>query len=211
MAILFYTASGSVPGWKVQLTLEHKQIPYELKMLSHQDGDFKKPNYLAINPRGTVPAITDGDFVLWESSVICEYLDEKWPERPILPREPVARARVKRIAAEASFKLHESVIQFGDAIFGGTPGSPNLEIYGKAHEKCTVSVGYLDGDLRGPFFGDESPSLADFTVYPILAMARRLATRFKLEPVELGAKLGEWMKRMEALPYYDKTYPPHWR
>ena len=72
MALTFYTGSGSVPGWKVHLTLEHKQIPYEIRWLSFQAGDLKKPDYLAVNPRGRTPAITDGDFSLRESGVIAE-------------------------------------------------------------------------------------------------------------------------------------------
>ena len=52
MAIDLYIASGSPPSWRIWLSLEHKQLPYQLHVLSFQAGDPKKPDYLAINPRG---------------------------------------------------------------------------------------------------------------------------------------------------------------
>ena len=57
MAITFYYGSGSPFAWKVWLLLEHKQLSYELKLMSLQNGDLKKPEYLAINPRGKVPTL----------------------------------------------------------------------------------------------------------------------------------------------------------
>jgi glutathione S-transferase len=57
MALAFYCGSGSPFAWKVWLTLEHKQVAYELKVLSFDRGDTKSPEFLAVNPRGQVPAI----------------------------------------------------------------------------------------------------------------------------------------------------------
>src|SRR5262245_47841317 len=74
MALTFYYGSGSPFAWKVWLTLEHKAIPYDFKLLSFDRGDTKKPEYLAVNPRGQVPTIVDDGFALWESTAITEYL-----------------------------------------------------------------------------------------------------------------------------------------
>jgi glutathione S-transferase len=62
----------------VQWYLEELAIPYEFVMLDMQAGEHRKPEYLAINPMGKVPAIIDGDFKLWESGAILLYLDEKY-------------------------------------------------------------------------------------------------------------------------------------
>jgi glutathione S-transferase len=211
MSITFYTASGSVPAWKVQLILEHKQIPYELKMLSFQDGDFKKPEFLAVNPRGTVPCIRDDDFSLWESSVICEYLEEKSQERPILPRDVRERARIRRITMEILFGIDRIAHDMGNATFMQPGGKVVPEAFDKAREAARPQLQLLEEELRGPFYGGETPSLADFTLYPVLAIIRRITTRFQLEAVALGPRLTDLMKRVEAMPFYDKTYPPHWR
>ena len=70
MAITFYYGSGSPFAWKVWLVLEHKRLAYQLKVMSFQAGDLKKPEYLAINPRGKVPVLIDDGYTIWESSVI---------------------------------------------------------------------------------------------------------------------------------------------
>lgn len=211
MAITLYTGSGSVPGWKVHLTLEHKQIPYTLRMLSFQAGDFKKPEYLAVNPRGRIPAITDDDFALWESSVIVEYLEERWPERPVLPKDARERARQRRIATEAEEFLGGPQLDMERATFLAPPGQQDPALLARARAAASAELIRFEDQLRGPFFGGDSPSLADFTVYPIMAMMRRLTTRFSTEPFELNVRMSDWMKRVEALPYYERTYPPHWR
>lgn len=211
MAIVFYAGSGSVPAWKVWLSLEHKQLPYELKMVSFQDGDLKKPAFLAVNPRGKVPALTDGDVSVWESAIIVEYLEDRYPERPLLPREPAERARIRRIAAEAQEYLGGAQHDMGRATFMAPGGKQDPELLEKARGVATAEVKRYEDEVRGPFIAGESPSLADFTLFPILAMIRRVTTRFSATPFDPGPRIAEWMQRIEALPYYDKTYPPHWR
>ena len=109
MAVTFYYGSGSPYAWKVWLALEHKTIPYELKLLSFDRGDTKAPAFRALNPRGTVPTITDGKVTLWESNAIVEYLEERYREKPLLPTDLAARATIRRIAAEADNYLAPAV------------------------------------------------------------------------------------------------------
>ncbi len=54
-------------------------MPYELKVLSFSAGDTRKPEFIALNPRHQVPVVTDGDFTLYESNAIVEYIDEAYP------------------------------------------------------------------------------------------------------------------------------------
>ncbi|MBL8707787.1 MAG: glutathione S-transferase N-terminal domain-containing protein, partial [Rhodospirillaceae bacterium] len=68
MSLTFYFGSGSPYAWKVWLALEHKGVPFEAKRLSFDNDDTKTPAFLAINPRGRVPAILDDGFPLWESA-----------------------------------------------------------------------------------------------------------------------------------------------
>ncbi len=84
MALTFYNASGSPYGWRVWLALEHKGLPYELKMLSFDKGDLKTPEFRALNPRGRVPVIVDDGFALFESAAIVEFLEDKQPGDPRL-------------------------------------------------------------------------------------------------------------------------------
>src|SRR4029079_540525 len=71
-------------------------LRYEHVLLSFQAGDLKKPEYMAISPHGKVPALVDDDgTALYESQAILEYLEERYPERPLLPRDPAGRAGVR--------------------------------------------------------------------------------------------------------------------
>ena len=66
MALTFYFGSGSPFAWKVWLALEHKGIAYTPKRLSFDADETRKPEFLAINPRGRVPTIVDDGFALYE-------------------------------------------------------------------------------------------------------------------------------------------------
>lgn len=80
---LYHSAqSRSVrPRWM----LEEIGQPYELVSIDLQAGDQKKPEYLKINPNGTVPTLVDGDLVLYESAAICQYLADRFPDARLAP------------------------------------------------------------------------------------------------------------------------------
>src|SRR4029079_3641596 len=104
VALTFYYGSGSPFAWKVWLILEHKGIPYEFRVLSFDRGDTKSAEFRAVNPRGRGPATSApnvrsvtrrgkfGDLVaagsaLWESAVIAESLEARYPQKPLLPSD----------------------------------------------------------------------------------------------------------------------------
>ena len=102
MAPTLYYGSGSPYAWRAQLALEHKALPYELKLLSFSAGDTRKPEFLALNPRHQVPVLVDGDFTLYESNAIVEYIDEAYPGRgaPLFPGDAKTRAVIRRMILE---------------------------------------------------------------------------------------------------------------
>lgn len=215
MALRLYGGSGSPPAWKVWLALEHKQISYELVLLSFQAGDLKKAEFLAKNPRGKVPVLEDGAFLLWESSAILEYLEERYPERPLLPpmTDLEGRARVRRLCAEADGYWYPAARRLLSETLFRPDGVGDPDEIAAAREEILRESERLAADLSGPFFHGESVTLADFSVYPTVALLGRLEHKAPAHGV-LGAfpqKLLEWGKRIEALPYFERTVPPHWR
>jgi glutathione S-transferase len=102
MSLTLYYGSGSPFAWRVQLALEHKALAYERKVLSFSAGDTRKPEFVALNPRHTVPTLVDGDFVLYESNAITAYLDDAYPGRgaPLFPGDAKTRATVWRLMLE---------------------------------------------------------------------------------------------------------------
>jgi glutathione S-transferase len=197
------------------LALEHKAIPYELKVLSFDNGDTKKPDFVAINPRGQVPTIVDDGFALWESFAILEYLDERFVSgRKLYPGGSQERARIRRLAQEALSYLGPEAIDFiTEELFWKQGGAPDMERVAKAREKVGRELEYFAGELRGDFLAGNAPTAADFVLYPYLGYVKRITFRkpeTKLTEL-IPAKLNAWGQRIEALPYFDKTVPAHWK
>lgn len=213
MSLTLHYGSGSPYAWKIWLALEHKQLPYELRLLSFDRGDLRTPEFLAINPRARVPALTDGDLNLWESSAILEYLEDAYPERPLLPRDARARARVRRITAEADTYLYPLV----RPMFQGTLYKPAADrdpvAIAAAQDTFLAELERFAGYLRGEWFGDDHLSFADVTIYPQLRLAQRIEERLPEFPLvhRFPPALLAFMRRVAALPYHDRTLPPHWK
>jgi glutathione S-transferase len=213
MALTFYFGSGSPFAWKVWLALEHKGIDYAAKRLSFDKEETQSPEFLKINPRGKVPAIVDDGFALYESSAICEYLEEKYPQNPLLPKDVKGRATVRRLIGEAEDGLYKT----GSDLMSKALFTPAAERDPKRIDEAKVKVRkelrYWQEYLRGDFFAG-ALGLADFVIYPYMRMPVRVEERVPgqgLKRDDLPANLAAWMKRIEALPYFDKTVPPHWK
>ena len=211
MAITFYYGSGSPYAWRVWLALEHKKLAYDFKLLSFSDGDARKPEFLKLNPRGRVPVIVDGDFVLSESNAIIEYLDEQYPaSAPLFPGTTRERAVVRRWVADIDDSIDAAMGRMGEAVFGKNANAEELQA---ARAQFLKELEYVAGRMQGDYLAGASISAADFALYPVLA----LLARYDLRKPELGMQaacppaLAQWAKRIEALPYFAKTVPPHWK
>ena len=123
MSIVLYYGSGSPYAWRVQLALEHKALPYERKVLSFSAGDTRKPEFLALNPRHRVPVLVDGDFVLYESNAIVEYLDEAYPATgaPLFPGDVRTRALVRRLIMEVDSYFDDAIDPLTTQAFSKKP------------------------------------------------------------------------------------------
>ena len=96
MSLVLYYGSGSSWAWRAQLALEHKALPYELKVLSFSAGDTRKPEFIALNPRHQVPTLVDGALTLWESRAIIQYLAAQRPASGLLGKDEADRAEITR-------------------------------------------------------------------------------------------------------------------
>ncbi|HWA79966.1 MAG TPA: glutathione S-transferase family protein, partial [Acetobacteraceae bacterium] len=93
-----YTAPLSLYGRKVEIALREKNLAYEREMVPFtQDAGYtpKHPAVLAVNPKGQVPVLCEGDLALFDSTVIVEYLEDAYPEPALYPSDPAERAQCR--------------------------------------------------------------------------------------------------------------------
>src|ERR687895_833279 len=95
MMIKLYDFKSSPNSQRVKVVLEEKKLPFEIVPIDLRKGEQKTPEFLKLNPYGKVPVITDGDTVLYESCIINEYLDEKYPTPPLMPQDPAKKAKAR--------------------------------------------------------------------------------------------------------------------
>jgi glutathione S-transferase len=219
MAIELYWGSGSPFAWRVMLTLEVKGLAYESKLLEFSKGEHKAPAYLRLNPRGKVPTLKDGDFILYESLAIMSYLDRKYSDPPLFGKTPEDTGLIWRILSECDSYIVSNGDKVVRPIFFGK-GLDKAEEIQQAAQKLRQELERIDERLAGPHWlvGD-SISAADIGVFPLVQMLVRAASKEVAQPLNLGLlplaqtfpNIANWVQRIEALPNYQRTYPPHWR
>ncbi|MFC4160396.1 glutathione S-transferase family protein [Chitinimonas lacunae] len=214
MALTLYAGSGSPFVWRVWLALEHKQLNYRLQMLSFAAGDLKKPEFLALNPRGKVPVLVDDDFVLYESAAIVEYLDDAYREHTVLGQDPRSRARTRRLIAEIDHYFDSALEAVGDQIAWNEDPTDEGRL-DAAMTQIGAELRRFEAEIgEQPWFGGETPSAADYALYSALAYLLRICTKKRPDlglERRIGPRLSAWLTRLESLAYFDRTYPPHWR
>ncbi|MBI3014370.1 MAG: glutathione S-transferase family protein [Candidatus Tectomicrobia bacterium] len=93
--IKLYDYDGSPYCQRVRIVLAEKKLPYEKIPTDIRKGEARTPEYLKLCPYGQVPVFVDGDAVLYESAIINEYLDEKYPTPALRPTDPARRAKMR--------------------------------------------------------------------------------------------------------------------
>src|SRR6187549_2098605 len=105
MAIDVYWGSGSPYSWRVLLALEHKGLEYRSHLAM-----------LAMTPRGRVPVLKDGDYVVFESLAVLYYLERKYPAKPLFGDSPEQGAVIMRVCCEFQAYIEEHVMRVARAV-----------------------------------------------------------------------------------------------
>jgi len=214
MSLILYYGSGSPYAWRAQFALEQKALPYELKILSFAAGDTRKPEFIALNPRHQVPVLVDGDFVLYESNAIVEYLDEAYPATgaPLFPGNLRTRALIRRMVLEVDNYFSERAEPVFEQAFFVKAEERNVDKIAAGRKAIAEEFVMFTKAMREEFLAGPL-SAADFALYPLVAFARRCEMKLPDLGFETLAtpEILAWMKRIEALPFFVRTVPPHWR
>ncbi|MBL4684695.1 MAG: glutathione S-transferase family protein [Nannocystaceae bacterium] len=212
-----YWGSGSPYAWRAMLALIVKGVEFEDQCLQFDKREHKSQAFLKINPRGRVPALVDGDLIVYESHAIIGYIDKKFPETPLFGKTPAETARILRIISEHDSYAYPAGTAVLRPIFQGKTLEKN--------EETTEAVKTLHAEfksIRDAFAGEQwlggsTVSAADLTVYPTLMLIDRIVSKPDVAALGLGLApfeddtMRRWKGRIEALPGVERAYPPHWR
>lgn len=191
-----YAHPFSNNSMRPQLSLEEKNLDYEYVKVDLFKGEHKKPAYLAINPRGQVPALVDGDVCVYESVAIVHYLEYRYPEPSLIASEPKAMATCFRLIGEFNQKLDATNI-FGSVKFGGKRRADLGDRVDKLLTECRIWEGYVGA---GPYFAGEAFSIADIVVLPFFGT---IIDGLGLPKADYP-KLHAWYERCKSRPSVAK-------
>ncbi|OLF55955.1 maleylacetoacetate isomerase [Pseudomonas chlororaphis] len=172
-----YTYYRSTASYRVRIALALKGLDYQalpVNLVAAGGGANRQPDYLAVNPQGRVPALrTDDGEVLIQSLAIIEYLEERYPQVPLLSRELATRAHERAVALLVCSDIHPLHNSSTQNLLRqwGYDEARVLEWIGHWISNGLAAIEQLIGE-RGYCFGDE-PGLADACLIPQLYAAER--------------------------------------
>ena len=191
MSLVLYTYWRSSAAYRVRIALNLKGLGAEHLPHHLRKGEQCAPAYLAINPQGLVPALEDdAGAVLTQSVAIIEWLDETHTNPPLLPKDPLQRAKVRAFALAIACDTHP--VQNLKVL-------ARLRELGLAEEKVQDWAAWVNReglsacetlikDEKGPFCFGDAPTLADLCLVPQLANARRFGVDVAAYPRLLKAE-----------------------
>jgi glutathione S-transferase len=188
---------------KTRIALLEKGLQWETTWVDLAKGEQKKPEYLAINPVGKVPALIDDGVVVHDSTIINEYLEDKHPTPPLLPRDPAVRARARSFEDYADAYLAPSLFKILTNL-RKPEAERDHEKIGEGEREVRDHFAFLDRKLAGRQFFAGMMSLGDISFVPPLANYERAGYKIGPEFPNLLA----WWERMKARPSFAASLPP---
>lgn len=184
--LALYGYYRSSAAYRLRIALNLKGLGYENIPVSLLSGDHRSEDYLKLNPQGLVPALTDGGQTFCQSMAILEYLEEVYPEVPLLPADAAGRARVRQIANIIACDIHPlnnlRVLKYLTGPLGGSKEARD-EWY-----RHWIMIGFealekiLQDGKTGSYCHGDSPGFADVLLIPQMYNARRFKTPLEAFP-----------------------------
>lgn len=175
----------SSAAFRTRIALALKGLPYDNAFIHLRKGEQRAPDYLARNPQGLIPYLQDGDLGVAQSLAIAEYLDEAYPEKPLLPRDIAARARVRSLAFAIACDIHPlNNLRVLDYLAGPLKQD---KAGVAAWYRHWIAVGFdaLEKEFASPetgkFCHGDTPTLADICLVPQTFNAKRFYSDAELE------------------------------
>ena len=201
-ALVLYEHPLSPYAQKCKIALYEKGVTFDLKMPASIGTGQADAEFLKANPRAEVPVLVDGDFAVFDSTVILEYIEDRWPSPPLLPREAKLRAKARMI--EEAMDTHYEPINWGLGEirwFKRAEGERARVIEARAAGQARAFFTWLERHLGdGEWFCGYTFGWADLSVIPYINGSAGLGVG-----PSATSKLGRWQARANARPSVSKT------
>lgn len=212
MTALLYDYWRSSAAYRVRIALNLKHVAYRSQSIDLAGGAQRGEAFRARNPQGLVPALEleDGTY-LTQSLAIIDYLDATHSEPPMVPSDPVARARVLAQALVIAADIHPidnlRVLDRLTEQFGADQAARDAW-YAHWIVEGLSALEAMTASLPGPFLGGAAPNLADVCLVPQLYNARRFAVSLDTFPRLCAAEAAALALPEIAAAHPDRVKPP---
>jgi len=184
---------------KVRIVLAEKGIKYERILVDLRKKEQKKEDFLKLNPYGKVPVLVDNDVLIYESSIINEYLDEKYPNPPLMPSNFAARAKVRILVDFCESHFYPPWYNIYREITFKTEHERNDDLIEKSKNEIKEHLYRLEQELEGKDYLAGSYSLADVTFTPKVAPFDSLGIQVDSELKNVRS----WVEKIKSRPSYQ--------
>jgi len=219
MNIELYWISGSPYVWRVMLALNAKEVEFTSHRLEAPERKHKEESYLKLNPRGKVPLLLSGGEAIYESLAIIKYVDSLSSICPLFGENALQEAKIWQTIFDFQSYVESNIWLVARYVYQGKVRENILKI-NKMTERARDEFKILNESLmKTKYCTSDNFSAADCVFYPTLANIVRLNE--KDEALKLEDSLGDfrkkyqaidtYMKNIESMYFFNKTYPPHWR
>lgn len=178
-----YTYFRSSAAFRVRIALGLKGLAYEPALVHLGKGEHLQPAFAKVNPQGLLPALAVDGALLAQSIAIMEYLEERHPRPPLLPQDPLARARVRSLALIVACEIHPlnnpRVLKY----VKNTLGHSQDEVNAWYRHWIADGLAKLEAELGKPGTGrhchGDAPTMADCCLVPQIFNAQRFECDLK--------------------------------
>ena len=200
--ITLYEHPLSPYAQKIKIALREKDEPFELALPAGMGAGGASGAFAAANTRAEVPVLIDGETAVFDSTIILEYIEDRWPTPPLLPAGAADRARVRMI--EEVMDTHFEAINWGLGElnwFRRADGELAEKLKANAARQTQGFFAWLERQLGDrPWFNGEAFGWGDLAVAPFVGTSVSVGNR----PAE-GTKLAAWLERVFARPSVART------
>ena len=193
--IKLYDFKSSPNCQRVKVVLAEKNLPYDIVTVDLRKQEQKAPEFLKLNPYGKVPVLLDDGAVLYESCIINEYLDDKYPDPALMPADPAKRAKVRILT------------DYGLAHLDQPYQKLRMELMKEQKEQSAETIAAAKTSLRDLLehleneLGEQPYLAGNFTLADAALIPRFIRLEgFGVLPDPALPRLGKYLQRMKERP-----------